>query len=94
MKRSSLSVSAALCALALPASSLADTRSAAACAASLTADQTLIYRAVLPDLTRDTDLPALVRAKVMALVTAGRLQMSSAPDDAQAAARCLRMVHW
>jgi hypothetical protein len=93
MKTSSLLVSTALWALLLPATAFADARSAATCAASLTASQKLIYQSVLPDLKRETDLPTLVRAKVMALVTAGRLQMSSAPDDAQVAASCLQMVH-
>ncbi len=71
----------------------ADARSAAVCAASLTTDQKLIYQSVLPDLSREANLPALVRAKVTALVGAGRLPMSSAPEDASIAGRCLQMVH-
>jgi hypothetical protein len=71
----------------------ADSRSAAVCAVSLTIDQRLIYETVLPDLTPEANLSALVRIKVTALVGAGRLPMSSAPDDARIAGRCLQMVH-
>lgn len=93
MKRLSLSIPAAFWIAAAPAPVLADMQSATTCAASLTADQNLIYQSVLPYLTPETDLPSLVRTEVMALVNAGRLSMASAPDDAREAARCLQMVY-
>jgi hypothetical protein len=93
MKISSLLLPTVLCVVAFPAAALADTRSATACAANLTANQRLIYLSVLPDLKRDTDLVTLIRAKTMALVTTGRLSMSAAPDEAKAAGHCLQMVH-
>jgi hypothetical protein len=93
MKRSSLSIPAAFWIAAVPAPGFADMQSAATCAASLTADQNLIYQSVLPYLTPETDLPSLVRTEVMALVSAGRLSMSTAPDDARKAGRCLQMVY-
>lgn len=93
MKRSLLSVSAAFWLAVLSETTFADLRSAGACSATLTADQKLIYQTVLPDLKRETDLPSLVRTKVMALVNAGRLSISTAPDDARTAGRCLQMVH-
>jgi hypothetical protein len=91
MKRSLALVAAGLV-VASSTAALADAGAAGVCAASLTADQKLIYHAVLPDLTREANLPALVRTKVTALVTAGRLPMSSAPDDARIAGRCLHIV--
>lgn len=93
MKRSSLSIPAAFWIAAVPAPVFADMQSAITCAASLTADQKQIYQSVLPYLTPETDLPSLVRTKVMALVNAGRLSMSTAPDDATKAGRCLQMAH-
>jgi hypothetical protein len=93
VKRSLPIVSTTGFVVALSTIALADARSAAVCAKSLTVDQKLIYQSVLPDLTREADLTALVRAKVIALVGAGRLPMSSAPDDAKIAGRCLQMAH-
>ncbi len=93
VKRSSLFGAVAICSVTLPVTAFADTLSARTCAASLTTDQRLIYQSVLPELTQETDLPSLIRSKVMALVTAGRLQTASAPDDAKIAGRCLLMVH-
>jgi hypothetical protein len=93
MKKTLLQIAIIGLAVALSNTVFADSRSAATCAASLTADQRLIYQSVLLDLTRKANLSDLVRAKVTALVTAGRLPMASAPDDARIAARCLQMVH-
>lgn len=93
MKTSSLQIVTVGLVAALSTTAFADSRSGAVCAASLTADQQLIYQSILPDLTREANLSALVRAKVTALVTAGRLPISSAPDDARIAAHCLQMVH-
>ena len=92
MKRSSLSIPAAFWIAAFPAPAFADMQSAITCAASLKADQKLIYQSVLPYLTPETGLPSLVRTKVMALVNAGRLSMSTAPDDARKARRCLQLA--
>ena len=92
MKRSLSFLLVTLFAISLSGVAVADTRSASACSAALTIDQKLIYQTVLADLIRDANLSDLIRAKVTALVTAGRLPMSSAPDDAKVASRCLRMV--
>jgi hypothetical protein len=76
-----------------PVVAFADAKSAAGCAASLTNDQKGIYQAVLADFTQQANLTLLVRAKVIALVEARRLQAASAPDDAKAAAHCLEMMY-
>jgi hypothetical protein len=62
------------------------------CAAALTPNQSLIYRTVRPEVTPGVDLTPLIRARVIALVQAGRVPHASAPDDAQVAARCLRLL--
>jgi hypothetical protein len=62
------------------------------CAAALSPHQSLIYRTVRPDAAASADLTALIRSRVIALVQAGRLPHASAPDDAQMAARCLRLL--
>jgi hypothetical protein len=62
------------------------------CAAVLTSHQGLIYRTVRPEVVAGVDLVPLIRARVIALVQAGRVPYASAPDDAQAAARCLRLL--
>jgi hypothetical protein len=94
MKRSFLlAVANWFAAVGISTVAFADTRTATACAASLTTEQRLIYQSVLPDLTRETNLSNIVRTKVVFLVSAGRLQMSSAPDAAKVAGRCLQMVH-
>jgi hypothetical protein len=62
------------------------------CAQSLTSHQGLIYRTVRPEVAAGVDLVPLIRARVIALVQAGRVPYASAPDDAQAAARCLRLL--
>lgn len=93
MKRVSLYIPAAFWIAAATAPVFADMQSATTCAASLTADQNLIYQSVLPSLTSETDLPSLVRTEVMTLVNAGRLSMSTAPDDARKASQCLQMVY-
>jgi hypothetical protein len=93
MKRRSSFVFATIFVMSPLTVAFADIRSASVCATSLTIDQKLIFQTVLPDVMPETNLSALIRAKVTALVTAGRLPMSSAPDDAKIASRCLQMVH-
>lgn len=75
-----------------PIAASADMEAAETCAVTLSADQRLIYEAVKPDVKLDTYLFKLVRTKVIALVTAGRVPRSSAPDDAQIAAKCLKQL--
>jgi hypothetical protein len=65
---------------------------AEACASGPSANQGLIYRTVRPEVTPSADLTPLIRARVIALVQAGRIPHASAPDDAQIAARCLRLL--
>jgi hypothetical protein len=75
-----------------PVSALANEVAAETCAATLTANQQLIYQTVKPDFRPDADLIKQVRPKVIDLVTAGKLPRASAPDDAQAAAKCLKLL--
>jgi hypothetical protein len=75
-----------------PIAAFADLKAAETCAVTLSPDQRLIYEAVKPDVKLDADLFKLVRTKVIALVTAGRVPRSSAPDDAQIAAKCLKLL--
>jgi hypothetical protein len=65
---------------------------AESCAAALSPNQSLIYRTVRPEVTPGVDLTPLIRARVITLVQAGRVPYASAPDDAQVAARCLRLL--
>jgi hypothetical protein len=92
MKTPTLLIAAALYTVILCTAVKADIGSATDCAALLTVEQKLIYKSVLPDLKPQADLRALVRSKTIELAKAGRLKMSSAPDDAKIAHRCLKMV--
>jgi hypothetical protein len=65
---------------------------AESCASGLSSNQSLIYRTVRPEVTAAADLNPLIRSRVIALVQAGRIPRDSAPDDAQVAARCLRLL--
>jgi hypothetical protein len=75
-----------------PASALANGKAAETCAATLSDNQQLIYQAIKPGFRPDADLIKQVRPKVIDLVTAGKLPRASAPDDAQAAAKCLKLL--
>jgi hypothetical protein len=74
-----------------PVSALADGKAAETCAAALSVNQQLIYQEIKPDFRPDADLIKQVRPKVIALVNAGKLPRASAPDDAEAAAKCLKL---
>jgi hypothetical protein len=77
-----------------PVSALADRQAAQTCAAALSVNQQLIYQEIEPDFRPDADLIKQVRPKVIALVKSGKLPRASAPDDAQAAAKCLKLIRW
>jgi azurin len=75
-----------------PTAAFADVEAAESCAATLSANQRLIYDTIKPDFRPDADLVKQVRPKVIALVKTGKLPRASAPDDAQTAAKCLKML--
>jgi hypothetical protein len=90
-RKSNLALTAALivCA-AMPLSAAA--KEADGCAAKLTASQKLIYQSVKPEVKPKTKLNPLIRSKTIALVKAGKISRSSAPDDAKIAANCLKLL--
>ena len=62
------------------------------CAAKLSPDASSIYRVAAPDMHHDTDLPSLLREKVMAMVMSGELKRSAARPAAEQAATCLQLL--
>ena len=62
------------------------------CAAKLSPDASSIYRVAAPDMHHDTDLPSLLREKVMSMVVSGQLQRSAARPAAEQAAVCLQLL--
>ena len=77
-----------------PAASPAVTEGASgeSCAAKLPPDASSVYQAAAPDMHHDTDLPSLLRGKVMAMVMGGQLRRSAARPAAEQAAACLQML--
>jgi hypothetical protein len=75
-----------------PVLAIAQTAEVPVCVGSLTADQKVIYDAVLLTYDPTAELESQVRAVTMALVTDGQIPMHSAPQDAQIAAECLRQT--
>jgi hypothetical protein len=75
-----------------PVLAVADAATLPACAGSLTADQKVIYDAVLLAYDPATHLESQVRTQTIALATDGQIPMNTAPDDAQIAAECLRQT--
>jgi hypothetical protein len=69
----------------------ADQRAATACANRLPEPAFKIYTAVLKEKNSGTDLTQVVREQTIALVQAGQILMSTAPDNALAAAKCLEV---
>jgi hypothetical protein len=74
------------------ASSSASRAAADTCAAQLSVDAKLIYKASIGDVSPGTDLPALVKSKVRSLVMSGRVSRDAAPAAAQAAGSCLKQA--
>lgn len=64
----------------------------AACVAKLSADGQFIFNTVRPELGPTADLRALVRAKAIELVDAGKVSQAAAPDAALAAAACPELL--
>ena len=62
------------------------------CAAKLSPDASSIYRVAAPDMHHDTDLPSLLREKVMAMVMGGELRRSVARPAAVQAATGLQLL--
>ena len=62
------------------------------CAAKLSPEASSIYRAAAPDMHQDTDLPSLLREKVMSMVVSGELRRSAARPAAEQAATCLDLL--
>ncbi len=61
------------------------------CATKLSPEANLVYRAAVPDMRRDADLPSLLREKVMYMVFSDQLQRSAARPAAEQAAACLQL---
>lgn len=64
----------------------------ASCAAKLSPEASAIYRASAPDMRRDTDLPSLLREKVMPMVASNQIEFSAARPAAEQAAACLELM--
>ncbi len=68
------------------------------CATTLTSNQSIIFKSAIAtirpeiDLKSSDTLKAYMRPKVITLVSAGKIKMASAPDDAKAAADCLMLL--
>ncbi len=69
----------------------ADQKGAKTCAAELSAPARQIYDAVNALKLPVNGLPQIVREQTVALVQSGQIAMSTAPDHATAAARCLEL---
>ena len=65
---------------------------AAACAARLTPQGQVIFRAVADHVKPDSDIPALLRAYVRPLVMGGHLTRDEAMQNAQPAGKCLLLL--
>lgn len=61
------------------------------CAAKLSPEASAVYRVAAPDMHRDTDLPSLLREKVMYMVLSDQIQRSAARPAAEQAAACLQL---
>jgi len=91
-------LTAARCADRRPADSTAagpaviESASSENCAAQLLPEATSIYRVAAPDMNRDTDLPSLLRERVMSMVLSGQLRRSAARPAAEQAAACLQLL--
>ena len=62
------------------------------CVAKLSPEAGLVYRASALDMRHDTDMPTLLRERVMMLVFTGRLERDAARPAAEQAAVCLEQL--
>jgi hypothetical protein len=76
----------------LASAAFADQQATTACATSLPPPARKIFDSVLKSRPPHVDLGQSVREQTIALVHAGQIQMSTAPDSALAAARCLELL--
>ena len=71
---------------------LTENAASESCTAKLSPDASSIYRAAAPDMRRDTELPSLLREKVMPMVLSGQMRRSTARPAAEQAAACLQLL--
>ncbi len=71
---------------------VAESAAGESCAAKLSPEASSVYRAAAPDMHRDTDLPSLLRRKVMLMVFSSQIQRSAARPAAEQAAACLQLL--
>ena len=76
----------------VPGAVVAGSAPGESCAAKLSPDASSIYRAAVPDMRRDTDLPSLLREKVMPMVASDQIELSAARPAAEQAAACLEQL--
>ena len=79
-------------ALFTPSLAIASQQSANACAGKLSPDAKAIYDAAAPGFAAAADPKAEVKAKVMDLVSAGKISRGSARASASAAGDCLKAL--
>ncbi len=77
---------------AVDSSTVAESAVGESCAAKLSPEARAVFRAAAPDMRRNTDLPSLLRRKVMFMVFSDRLQRSAARPAAEQAATCLQLL--
>jgi hypothetical protein len=92
LKRADIAFLALCGALLSPGAALADADAAQTCAAALPAESKVIYEATAPEFASAEDPRALIKTKVVALVTAGKVAISTAKESAYAAAECLKKL--
>lgn len=78
--------------LLLPAQAFADKAAADACAAKLPPAGQQIYAATAPSITPSSDIPKVMKSKVVPLVRAGQMSPQDARANVQAAGQCLSMI--
>jgi hypothetical protein len=79
-----------LAALLAPGPAFADSRAALACAARLNAEAKTIYDAAAGEFATAPDPRAMLKATVMSLVQANKVQVETARTSATAAGECLK----
>jgi hypothetical protein len=80
----------ACCCGVLPAS--ADKLAGASCAKSLAPDAMKVYQIAAPDIKADTDIRALLKAKLTPVVRSGEMTQDAARAAGQAAGPCLKAL--
>ncbi len=77
---------------AIPAAASANPASAAACAATLPGEASVIYQATAPDIRPDSNIRDILVKKVRAMVISGQVPRATARSSAVAAGECLRLL--